>query len=52
MLKSLGLVPLGKESDHSLLYPRMITFVGLIFRHVLVHGMGFDSVGIFQFHAR
>lgn len=40
-------LPLGEESDHSLLYPRLITFVGLTFWHALVPAL-VGSVGIFH----
>lgn len=34
-------VPLGQGKDHSLLYPRVITFVRLITGHVVpLHGLG------------
>lgn len=40
-------LPLGEESDHSLLYPRLITFVGLTFWHASVPAL-VGSVGIFH----
>ncbi|KAG4964275.1 hypothetical protein JHK82_038497 [Glycine max] len=42
-------VPLGQGKDHSLLYPRVITFVRLITGHVVpLHGLGRYHLGVVE----